>query len=94
MIKQYTVNIIFWAKVLTELTTLWVFGWILQLTKEEVQACVRQSVVKHKELDCKELSRKGLKDLQVWIVDNKVPRNCKFHLDIEMVIEGNLEQGK
>jgi len=26
MIKLYTINVIFWAKVSTELTPLWVFG--------------------------------------------------------------------
>uniref|UniRef100_A0A7N2LQ13 Uncharacterized protein n=1 Tax=Quercus lobata TaxID=97700 RepID=A0A7N2LQ13_QUELO len=42
----------------------------------EYDLAVLKPEVNIKNLDCIELSRKGLKELQEWMVDNWVPRNC------------------
>ena len=59
MIKLYTVNIIFGAEVSIELTPLWVFWAAYNSWLKKTHKLVRQPVVNIKNLDCKELSRKG-----------------------------------
>ena len=65
------------------------------MTKEDTQACIRQPVVNIKNLDCKELSRKGKLERTARVDGGQLGSKKLLisFFDIEMVIEGNLEQG-